>query len=863
MSDKTDDKKPGTLSAGRGKLTLNRPVAGGETVKQSFSHGRSKTVVVETRRVRGSEPAKPAAPIASPPAAAKPAAPQAPRPTAAQRNLSSEEREARLKALRAAGNAPAEPPPSSPRAITPQVVNFGLSEAEKAKAAAQAAERETNRTPGTRPSGTAAPRGGHTVQRGGFAPSSRTTDEQQRADMARRAGDSAAAKLTRFTSGDEESADRSRNARTRTPGRPDAGANTWRAGRVTLEQALDSDGQPGRARSVASMRRRAEKFARKAQGQQQPQEKVLRDVVIPEAITVGELANRMTERAADVIKSLMKMGVMATVNQTIDADTAELIVTEFGHRFKRVAESDVETAITAEQDAPETLQPRPPVVTVMGHVDHGKTSLLDALRKTNVVSKEAGGITQHIGAYQITLPSGQKVTFIDTPGHAAFTEMRARGANVTDVVILVVAADDGIMPQTIEAISHAKAAEVPMVVAINKSDLPAANPRKVKEALLQHDVQVEDMGGETQSVEVSAKTGMGLDKLLESVLLQAEVLDLKANPDRAAEGKIVEAKLDKGRGAVATVLVQRGTLRVGDIFVAGSEWGRVRALVNDLGEQVKEAGPAMPVEVLGASAVPQAGDEFIVVENEARAREVADFRARRKKAGGVAAAAAARGGIEQMIAAAGSNTKNLPVIIKGDVHGSVEAIRGALEKLTAENEEVKVKVLDASVGAISEADITLAKASGALLIGFNVRANPQARELAKRDGVNISYYSIIYEIIDGVRDMLGGLLSPTVKQTFIGYAEILQVFNITKVGKIAGCKITEGIVKRGAGVRLLRDNVVIHEGKLKTLKRMKDEVKEVREGFECGMAFENYENIQVGDLIECFETTSEARTLAS
>jgi translation initiation factor IF-2 len=911
MSDTPDD-KPKTLSAG--KLTLNRPVsggAGGDTVKQSFSHGRSKTVVVETRRVRGADTAAKPAPTA-PVAPAAPTAPSSPRAVTpppkpvgqATRTLSTEEREARMKALRSAGDAAPASPSFKP--IMPQVVNFGPTP----PPASTAASADTAARPGTQSSGrvsrdelrqreleelkqiqqterqqsqstnprrsdsgvpgnrgaTAAPGRGSTVQRGGFAPASRSADEQQRADMARRAGDSAAAKLTRFTSGEEDTSNNApRGAQRPTRGgaatRKDQEISTWRsAGRMSMEQALESDATPGRSRSVASMRRRAEKFARKNQNTQ-PQEKVFRDVVIPEVITVGELANRMAERSADVIKSLMKMGVMATVNQPIDADTAELIVGEFGHRFKRVAESDVETTITSEADAPETLRSRPPVVTVMGHVDHGKTSLLDALRKTNVVSREAGGITQHIGAYQITVASGQKVTFIDTPGHAAFTEMRARGANVTDVVILVVAADDGIMPQTIEAIKHARAAGVPLVVAINKSDLPAANPRRVREMLLQHDVQTEDMGGETQAVEVSAKTGMNLDKLLESVLLQAEVLDLKANPDRAGEGKIVEAKLDKGRGAVATVLVQRGTLRVGDIFVAGSEWGRVRALVNDLGEPVKEAGPATPVEVLGTQAVPQAGDDFLVVESETKAREVAAFRARRKKE--LAAAAAGRGTLEQMIAAQGSDVKHLAVVIKGDVHGSVEAIKGALEKLTAENEEVKVRVLDASVGAISEADINLAKASGALLIGFNVRASPQARELAKRDMVEIHYHSIIYQIIDEIKAALGGLLSPVVKQNFIGYAEILQVFNITKVGKVAGCRVTEGTVKRGAGVRLLRDNVVIHEGKLKTLKRVKDEVKEVSNGFECGMAFENYDNIQVGDLIECFETTEEARTLSA
>lgn len=928
MSDEQDKKPSGTLSLGgnRGKLTVNKPV-GAEVVKQSFSHGRSKSVAVEVRKVRGAEkePAKETvAPVAATPAATAPkpaaatATPSMPK-AGTTRTLSEAEREARLRALKTAGESIQEAPERVARPITPQVVNFGPTktaapagasgapnsvpagtstnarptreelrareleelkkiqgqERQQAEAAEARRQQDVARRPNTfsgssgntgTSSGPAGVRQSGSLRGSGPMTSSnpRGTGTDAQAAVARRAGDNAAAKLpTRTTAEEEEARNNRYNRRAGAPARPGGDANQWRGGRVTMEQAMDSDGNVGRSRSVAAMRRRAEKFARKAQGQQQ-QEKVTRDVIIPEAITVGELANRMSERAADVVKTLMKMGMMVTITQTIDADTAELVVTEFGHRFQRVAESDVETGLGGIiADAPESLLPRPPVVTIMGHVDHGKTSLLDALRKTNVVAKEAGGITQHIGAYQITLPkgphAGQKITFIDTPGHAAFTEMRARGANVTDVVILVVAANDGIMPQTVEALKHAQAAEVPLVVAINKIDLPGANPGRVREALLQHNIQVEEMGGTTLAVEVSAKTGHGLEKLLEAVLLQAEILDLKANPNRVAEGKIIESKLDKGRGAVTTVLVQRGTLRVGDIFVAGSEWGRVRALVNDLGEQIKEAGPAMPVEVLGSQGVPNAGDEFIVAESEAKAREVADFRARRKRT--LAAAAAGRGTMEQMLAASTSGIKNLTVIVKGDVHGSIEAIKGSLEKLTAENSEVKVKVLDASVGAISEADINLAKASGGVIIGFNVRANPMARDMAKRDGVEIRYYSVIYEIIDEVKALLGGLLSPVVKQNFIGYAEILQVFNITKVGKIAGCKITEGIVKRGAGVRLLRDGVVIHEGKLKTLKRMKDEVKEVREGFECGMAFENYENIQVGDLIECFETTEEARTL--
>jgi translation initiation factor IF-2 len=611
------------------------------------------------------------------------------------------------------------------------------------------------------------------------------------------------------------------------------------------------------------MRRRIEREKRQAM-QQQEQVKIVRDVTIPEVITVQELSNRMAERGADVIKCLMKRGVMATITQSIDADTAELVTSEFGHRVRRVTEADVEANIAGVEDAPESLKPRPPVVTVMGHVDHGKTSLLDALRQTNVVSGEAGGITQHIGAYQVILPKDMhgfdRVTFIDTPGHAAFTEMRARGANVTDIVILVVAADDGIMPQTVEAIRHAKAANAPIVVAINKCDLPSANPSRVRQELLQHDIQVEEMGGEVLSVEISARTRKNLDKLLEAVLLQAEILDLKANPDRPADGAVVEARLEKGRGSVATVLVQRGLLKVGDIFVAGSEWGRVRALINDRGENVTEAPPAMPVEVLGLNATPVAGDELSVVLTEAKAREISEFRQRRRRA--LHATANQRGSLEQMLEniKAGA-AKEFAVLIKGDVHGSVEALKTALIKLSADNAEVKVRVLDAAVGAITESDVTLANASKGMIVGFNVRANPQAREMAKRDGVEIRYYSIIYNVIDDVKQALTGMLSPDLREKFLGNAQILQVFNITKVGKVAGCKVTDGIVRRGAKVRLLRDNVVIHEGSLKTLKRIKDEVKEVREGFECGMAFENYDNIQEGDVIECFEMEEVARTL--
>ncbi len=646
------------------------------------------------------------------------------------------------------------------------------------------------------------------------------------------------------------------------PARPAAkapvGADRRKGTKMTVSQALSDDGSD-RTRSLAAVRRARER-ERMRQMSRQETAKVTRDVVLPEVITVQELANRMAERGADVIKALMRMGVMATINQTIDADTAELLITEFGHRVRRVSESDVEIGLRATEEEGAILVPRPPVVTIMGHVDHGKTSLLDALRQTDVVSGEAGGITQHIGAYQVQLESGARITFIDTPGHAAFTEMRARGANVTDVVVLVVAANDGVMPQTIEAIRHAKAAKVPIIVAINKCDLPDARPERVRQELLQHELVVEEMGGDVLDVEVSAKAKLNLQKLEEAILLQAEILELRANPERAAEGVVIEAKLERGRGSVATVLVQRGTLKVGDVFVTGAEWGRVRALINDRGQNVNEAAPAVPVEVLGLNGTPMAGDDFSVVESEARAREIAEFRQRKKREAAVAASA--RGSLQDMFSRIqAGEAKELPVVIKGDVQGSIEAIASSLEKLTAENTEVKVRVLHNSVGAINESDITLANASNAMIIGFNVRANPQARDLAKRDGVEIRYYSIIYNVIDDVKAALTGLLSPTLRERFIGYATIREVFNITKVGKVAGCMVTQGTVKRGAGVRLLRDNVVIHEGTLKTLKRFKDEVKDVREGYECGMAFENYDNIQAGDQIEAFEIDEIAREL--
>lgn len=903
MTEKEQPKKVLSLGA-KPKLELKKPVAGadakaggaGGSVRQSFSHGRSKTVAVEVKRKRTEGTA--AATTVETKAGMTAARPgdlsgklslgSGPTSTAG-RQLTQEERESRMRALRGAviesehrrkveeqeaqdqaRFAASQPPVEEAREEGPPLSHKErlrqreleelrliqdqekqdserrkVEDEQRAKTLAASNAGGGRRTDGDRSKITA----------------SRGTDLSSvspNAGAPRRPGVGFA--------GDEETDDSPRRGGKGGRGAPQqrrgAGSDRRRDGKVNVMQALEGE-DGGRHRSVASMRRRIEREKRQAMAKQE-QVKVARDVIIPEVITVQELANRMAERGADVIKSLMKMGVMATITQSIDADTAELITTEFGHRVKRVAESDVEAGLSIIEDTAENMKPRPPVVTVMGHVDHGKTSLLDALRQTNVVSGEAGGITQHIGAYQVVMSKPahgfDRITFIDTPGHAAFTEMRARGANVTDIVVLVVAADDGIMPQTIEAIRHAKAANAPLIVAINKCDLPAANPDRIRQELLSYDVQVEEMGGEVLSAEISAKKRMGLEKLLDAILLQAEILDLKSNPDRPAEGAVVEAKMEKGRGSVATVLIQRGTIKVGDIFVAGAEWGRVRALMDDHGKNVPSAGPAMPVEIVGLNGTPIAGDELCVVPSESRAREISEFRIRRRRA--LASATSQRSTLEQMMEniKAGS-AKEFAILIKADVHGSVEALKTALVKLSEENTEVKVRVLDAAVGPVTESDVTLANASRGMIIGFNVRANPQAREAAKRDGVEVRYYSIIYNVIDDVKQVLSGMLAPELREKFLGYAKILQVFNITKVGKVAGCKITEGIVKRGAKVRLLRDNVVIHEGALKTLKRMKDEVKEVREGFECGMAFENYDNIQADDMIECFEIEEIARQL--
>jgi len=648
-----------------------------------------------------------------------------------------------------------------------------------------------------------------------------------------------------------------------TPKPPPRTGQQRRGGRITVTQALNKEYDRDRGPSLAAQKRAREKARMAAQPFQEPTQKRVREVTLPETITVQELSNRMAEPARDVIKTLMTMDIMATMNQALDADTAELIIEEFGHIVKRVTEADVEIGLEGEDDDEKDLLPRPPVVTIMGHVDHGKTSLLDALRATDVVSGEAGGITQHIGAYQVQMSSGDKITFLDTPGHAAFTEMRARGANVTDIVVIVVAANDSIMPQTIEAINHAKAAEVPIIIAINKVDLPDANPTKVKQDLLQHEIIVEELSGDVQCIEVSAKQKLNLDKLEEAILLQSEILELKANPNREAHGFVVEAKMEKGRGAVATVLIQNGTLRIGDIFVVGAVSGKVRALIDDKGKNIKEAVPGQPVEILGADTAPLAGDLFNVVQDDAKAREIASYRQHKMKETQAAIAVKGRTTIEQLLEQreAGEQT-SLPVVIRADVQGSVEAIVGSLNKMAEDNEGVFVQVLHTGVGGITESDVTLARASGGLIIGFNVRANMQARELANREGIDIRYYNVIYNVIDDAKAILTGMLAPTLREEYLGQAAIKEVFNITKVGKVAGCEVTVGSVKRGAKVRLLRDDVVIHEGKLKTLQRFKDEVKDVKEGTECGMAFENYEDIKAGDIIECYEVIEEERTVA-
>ncbi|RTL90141.1 translation initiation factor IF-2 [Ancylobacter aquaticus] len=961
----TDTKNPGekTMGVGQGgktTLTLKRPVEQG-VVRQSFSHGRSKSVVVEKvkRRVLGpgDKPEAPAAAApASPPASAPPAAqPARPAPSAAPQP---------------AASAPARPAPAAaaPAAPSAAPVRTAAPAPSAAPARSAAPAPAAASTPASQPSGRpplrtqpspganlSSPRPAPQGSRPGGVVLRTLTEEEARARTAalqdarirevedrkraeieavRRAEREAREKIEREAAearkreedarrAFEEEAKRKseQEARKRfgddqpaaspsgtapraatpaspssapaapgaprvatprgpmdaeeddrrpvrrgpggAPARPAAPAKPTRPagpeksrGRLTVVTAQSSDDE--RQRSVASFRRRTQRMS--GHRHVEAKEKIAREVIIPETISIQELANRMAERAVDVIRMLMKQGQMVKITDVIDADTAQLIAEELGHSVRRVAESDVEEGLFDTADTDEHLETRPPVVTIMGHVDHGKTSLLDAIRKANVVSGEAGGITQHIGAYQVTSPLGGKITFIDTPGHAAFTAMRARGAKVTDIVVLVVAADDGVMPQTIEAINHARAAKVPLIVAINKIDKPDAKPERVRSELLQYEVQVESLGGDTLEVEVSAKAQTNLDKLLELITLQSEVLDLKANPNRDAEGTVIEAKLDRGRGPVATVLVQRGTLRVGDIVVAGAEMGRVRALIDDKGANVTSAGPSFPVEVLGFSGTPEAGDRLAVVENEARAREITDYRQRQKREKAAARSATVRGSLEQMMSQAKTaGRKEFPLIIKGDVSGSIEAITSSLEKLGTD--EVQARIIHSGAGGVNESDVTLAETAGAAIIAFNVRANKEARDAAERAGIEIRYYNIIYDLVDDVKAAMGGLLAPINRETMLGNALIKEIFAVSKVGKVAGCLVTDGIVERGQHVRLIRDNVVIHEGKLATLNRFKDAVNTVHSGQECGMSFENYQDMRAGDVIECYRVEVVQRTL--
>jgi len=884
MNETSNSDKPTGAAPPKPTLHLKRPVEQG-TVRQSFSHGRSKAVVVEKvkRRVLGPgetappSPAQGAAPASKPGvslapgkgAPARSSAPPPPKTGVVLPTLTAEQRDARARALLDARAREEEDRRRQEAEAEVRRERETRERAEREAAEARKREEETRRAqeaslkrqaeeearrrlagePPAPPSASVAPR--------------RPPQPQPQQPAASAAAPAAPPAAPRATT---EEAPRvvkrpalgpilPQKVMLPTP-RPTRGAEQRNRGRLTVATATSAEEE--RTRSVASFRRRTQRL--KGGGMQDHKEKIAREIVLPEAITIQELAARMSERAVDVIKLLMRQGRMVTLTDVLDADTAELIAEEMGHKVKRVADSDVEEGLFDRPDEEGAPVPRPAIVTIMGHVDHGKTSLLDAIRHANVVAGEAGGITQHIGAYQVVAPGGQTITFIDTPGHAAFTAMRARGAKVTDIVVLVVAADDGVMPQTIEAIRHAKAAGAPIIVAINKIDKPDANPQRVMQELLQHDVQVEAFGGEALAVEVSATKQINLDKLLEAIALQAELLDLVADPARGAEGTVIEARLDRGRGPVATVLVQRGTLSVGDLVVAGSSWGRVRALINDKGQNVDEAPPSMPVEVLGFSGAPEAGDRVAVVETEGRAREITEYRERMKRDKAAARGPAVRTSLSDMMSnLKATGRKELPVVVKGDVQGSVEAITAAVEKLG--NDEVVARVIHGGVGGVTESDVTLAEASKAVILGFNVRAHKEARELAEQAGIEIRYYNIIYNLVDDVKAALSGMLSPTLRETMLGNAQILEIFHISKVGNVAGCRVTDGVVQRGAHVRLIRDNVVVHEGKLSTLKRFKDEVAQVQAGQECGMAFENYQDMRVGDVIECYNVEEIRRTL--
>jgi translation initiation factor IF-2 len=874
-----ETKTPGEKTLGMPSKTLSlKPRVETGTVRQSFSHGRSKQVVVEKRGKRrlpgegaapaeapAPEPVAKAAPAAKPASGGRPAAPAAPRSGSGVvlRTLTEDERSARASALADAKVREEEERRIAEEEAKRRASREGIEQAEREAAEARRKaedERHRHEEEAKRKAESEAKRRFGEAEAAAAKPAPATAKP---ATTTVRTPPSVKAPGIAVEAEEDEGPRQIR----RGPGgamRPAAPPKTThkpgpqkQRGRLTLTTALNADDV--RERSIASFRRRTQRL--KGHAANEPKEKLIREVTIPEAITIQELANRMSERAVEIIRMLMKQGAIHKITDVIDADTAQLIAEELGHTVKRVAASDVEEGLFDAVDDSTDTEPRSPVVTVMGHVDHGKTSLLDALRHANVVSGEAGGITQHIGAYQVTSPeSGKKITFIDTPGHAAFTAMRARGAKVTDIVVLVVAADDGVMPQTVEAINHAKAAKVPMIVAINKIDKPDAKPERVRTELLQYEVQVESLGGDVVDVEVSAKNKTNLDRLLEMIALQADILELKTNSQRPAEGTVIEAKLDRGRGPVATVLVQRGTLRIGDIIVAGAEMGRVRALISDQGENIEEAGPSVPVEVLGFNGPPEAGDRLAVVENEARARQVTSYRAHQKRENAAASISGMRGSLEQMMSQLKTaGRKEFPLIVKADVQGSLEAILGSLEKLGTD--EVAARILHAGVGGISESDVTLAEGFNAAIIGFSVRANKEAAAAAKRNGIEIRYYNIIYDLVDDIKKAMSGLLAPTLRETMLGNAQILEIFNISKVGKVAGCRVTDGTVERGANVRLIRDNVVVHEGKLSTLKRFKDEVKEVQSGQECGMAFENYHDMRQGDVIECYRVETIQRSL--
>jgi len=886
MSETNNSDKSAGAPPPKMTLHLKRPVEQG-SVRQSFSHGRSKTVVVEKVKRRILTPGE-AQPVSAPARPAPAVAPAQVPVHSAKPILASA-----AGAVPAAPAKPAPPPPPKTGVVLPTLTAEQREARARALIDARAHEEEDRRRQGAEAEARREREARDRLER--EAAEARKRDEElrraQEANFKRQSEDEARRRLSggepapspsipravptapgaglpgalARSGGEEDEARRViRRPALGLPGqkvivptpRPPRSGEQRNRGRLTVTSA--TSGEDERTRSVASFRRRTQRL--KSHGGQDQKEKIARDIVLPEAITIQELASRMSERAVDVIKLLMRQGRMVTLTDVLDADTAQLIAEEMGHSVKRVAESDVEEGLFDRPDEEGASVPRPPIVTIMGHVDHGKTSLLDAIRHANVVAGEAGGITQHIGAYQVVAPGGEKITFIDTPGHAAFTAMRARGAKVTDIVVLVVAADDGVMPQTIEAIRHAKAAKAPIIVAINKIDKPEANPQRVMQELLQHDVQVEAFGGDTLAVEVSATKNINLDKLLEAIALQAELLDLVADPDRGAEGTVIEARLDRGRGPVATVLVQRGMLKVGALVVAGSHWGRVRALLDDKGESLQSAGPSMPVEVLGFSGAPEAGDRVAVVETEARAREITEYRERQRREKLAARGPAVRTSLSDMMSnlkAAGH--KELPIVVKGDVQGSVEAITAAVEKLG--NDEVVARVIHGGVGGVTESDVTLAEASKAVIVGFNVRAHKEARDLAEQAGVEIRYYNIIYNLVDDVKAALSGLLAPTLRETMLGNAQILELFHISKVGTVAGCRVTDGVVQRGAHVRLIRDSVVVHEGKLSTLKRFKDEVAQVQAGQECGMAFENYQDMRVGDVIECYNVEEIRRTL--